>query len=137
VLALLGPSRLWEVDVVAHAINWLETPDAGSIQADSTHSFGTTRGAPRWADSELARMRAGKIGIGISHFRASWPHLSVMAILPERPDSRAEAQQEGGCHEEAIGTAGQGRPAGQAICILLACPVWAEAAGRYCQKPLA
>ncbi|MGY8812394.1 MAG: amino acid ABC transporter ATP-binding protein [Pseudomonadales bacterium] len=81
VLCLLGPSGCGK-STLLRCINWLETPDAGSIRLNSKR-FGIHKGGAKMGDSDLARMRA-RIGMVFQHF-ALWPHLSVIGNIIESP----------------------------------------------------
>jgi polar amino acid transport system ATP-binding protein len=81
VLCLLGPSGCGK-STLLRCINWLETPDAGSIRLNSKR-FGIHKGGAKMGDADLARMRA-RIGMVFQHF-ALWPHLSVIGNIIESP----------------------------------------------------
>jgi polar amino acid transport system ATP-binding protein len=97
VLCLLGPSGCGK-STLLRCINWLETPDAGSIRLNSTR-FGIHKGGAKMGDSELARMRA-KIGMVFQHF-ALWPHLSVIGNITESP-IHVQKRNKKEVHEEAM-----------------------------------
>lgn len=97
VLCLLGPSGCGK-STLLRCMNWLETPDAGSIRLNSQR-FGAHKGGAKMNDSNLARMRA-RIGMVFQHF-ALWPHLSVIGNIVESP-IHVQKRDKKEAHEEAM-----------------------------------
>lgn len=97
VLCLLGPSGCGK-STLLRCINWLETPDAGSIRLNSKR-FGAHKGGARIGDAELAQMRS-RIGMVFQHF-ALWPHLTVLGNIMEAP-VHVQRRNRKEVHDEAI-----------------------------------
>jgi polar amino acid transport system ATP-binding protein len=95
-VCVLGPSGSGK-STLLRCLNWLETPDSGTVTLSGARLGLKPGGNIRMSDAELARMRT-RIGFVFQHF-ALWPHLTalqnVMAApvhVQKRP--RAEARDE-------------------------------------------
>lgn len=74
-ICLLGPSGCGK-STLLRCINWLETPDAGSIHVTGVRMGVRDNGVVKMNDQDLSQMRA-RIGMVFQSF-ALWPHLSVL-----------------------------------------------------------
>ena len=74
-VCLLGPSGCGK-STLLRCINWLEVPDAGSIQVAGVRMGVRDNGVVKMNDHDLSQMRA-RIGMVFQSF-ALWPHLSVL-----------------------------------------------------------
>ena len=81
-VCLLGPSGCGK-STLLRCINWLETPDAGSIHISGKRMGVRDNTSIKMSDGDLAQMRA-KIGMVFQHF-ALWPHLTVIENVMEAP----------------------------------------------------
>jgi polar amino acid transport system ATP-binding protein len=81
-VCLLGPSGCGK-STLLRCINWLETPDAGSIHISGKRMGVRDNTSIKMSDADLAQMRA-KIGMVFQHF-ALWPHLTVIENVMEAP----------------------------------------------------
>ena len=82
VVCLLGPSGSGK-STLLRCINWLETPDAGSV-ALAGQQIGMRHGRHvRMADRELAALRT-RMSMVFQHF-ALWPHLTVLENVMSAP----------------------------------------------------
>ena len=81
-ICLLGPSGCGK-STLLRCINWLETPDAGSIHISGKRMGVRDNTRIKMSDMDLAQMRA-KIGMVFQHF-ALWPHLTVIENVMEAP----------------------------------------------------
>jgi polar amino acid transport system ATP-binding protein len=81
-ICLLGPSGCGK-STLLRCINWLETPDAGSVHISGKRMGVRDNTRIKMSDADLARMRA-KIGMVFQHF-ALWPHLTVLENVMEAP----------------------------------------------------
>jgi polar amino acid transport system ATP-binding protein len=81
-ICLLGPSGCGK-STLLRCINWLETPDAGSVHISGKRMGVRDNTRIKMSDADLAQMRA-KIGMVFQHF-ALWPHLSVLENVMEAP----------------------------------------------------
>ncbi|CDY77665.1 ABC transporter ATP-binding protein [Caballeronia glathei] len=81
-VCLLGPSGCGK-STLLRCINWLETPDAGSVHVSGRRMGVRDNTSIRMSDADLASMRA-RIGMVFQHF-ALWPHLSVIENVMEAP----------------------------------------------------
>ena len=106
-VCLLGPSGCGK-STLLRCINWLETPDAGSVYLTGRR-MGVREGSSiKMSDAELARARA-RIGMVFQHF-ALWPHLTVLGNVMEAPlhvlhRPRAEVEAEAMALLERVGMA--------------------------------
>ena len=82
VVCLLGPSGSGK-STLLRCINWLETPDAGSV-ALAGQPIGMRHGRHvRMADRELSALRT-RMSMVFQHF-ALWPHLTVLENVMSAP----------------------------------------------------
>ncbi|MDQ7976941.1 amino acid ABC transporter ATP-binding protein [Paraburkholderia sp. SARCC-3016] len=81
-ICLLGPSGCGK-STLLRCINWLETPDAGSVHISGKRMGVRDNTRIKMSDADLAQMRA-KIGMVFQHF-ALWPHLTVLENVMEAP----------------------------------------------------
>jgi polar amino acid transport system ATP-binding protein len=81
-ICLLGPSGCGK-STLLRCINWLETPDAGSVHISGKRMGVRDNTRIKMSDADLAGMRA-KIGMVFQHF-ALWPHLTVLENVMEAP----------------------------------------------------
>jgi polar amino acid transport system ATP-binding protein len=80
-VCVLGPSGSGK-STMLRCINWLETPDAGSVRLLGQH-VGVRPNGHRMSDHELASIRS-QIGMVFQNF-ALWPHLTVLENIVEAP----------------------------------------------------
>ncbi len=81
-LCILGPSGSGK-STLLRCLNWLETPDAGSVMLGGEPIGMLPGGNVRMSDAELSRMRT-RIGFVFQHF-ALWPHLTVLGNVAAAP----------------------------------------------------
>jgi polar amino acid transport system ATP-binding protein len=81
-VCMLGPSGSGK-STVLRCINWLETPDAGSIYLKDERVGVHLDGKKPMSDKELSRIRA-RMGMVFQSF-ALWPHLSVLQNVMAAP----------------------------------------------------
>ncbi len=81
-VCILGPSGSGK-STLLRCINWLETPDAGTVKLGGERIGVREGGHVRMSDAELSRMRT-RIGFVFQHF-ALWPHLSVLGNIMAAP----------------------------------------------------
>jgi polar amino acid transport system ATP-binding protein len=97
-VCILGPSGSGK-STLLRCLNWLETPDSGTVVLSRERLGMLPGGNIRMGDAALARMRT-RIGFVFQHF-ALWPHLTAIQnvmVAPlhvqrrPRDDVRAEAE---------------------------------------------
>ncbi|CAB3746475.1 Octopine permease ATP-binding protein P [Paraburkholderia solisilvae] len=81
-ICLLGPSGCGK-STLLRCVNWLETPDAGSVHISGKRMGVRDNTRIKMSDADLAQMRA-KIGMVFQHF-ALWPHMTVIENVMEAP----------------------------------------------------
>jgi polar amino acid transport system ATP-binding protein len=96
-VCVLGPSGSGK-STLLRCLNWLETPDSGTVVLSRERLGVLPGGHHRMSDAQLARMRT-RIGFVFQHF-ALWPHLTAIenvmvaplhVLKRPRDDVRAEA----------------------------------------------
>jgi polar amino acid transport system ATP-binding protein len=97
-VCILGPSGSGK-STLLRCLNWLETPDSGTVTLSRERLGMLPGGNVRMGDAALARMRT-RIGFVFQHF-ALWPHLTAIqnvmvaplhVLRRPRDEVRAEAE---------------------------------------------
>jgi polar amino acid transport system ATP-binding protein len=97
-VCILGPSGSGK-STLLRCLNWLETPDSGTVVLSGERLGMLPGGNIRMGDAALARMRT-RIGFVFQHF-ALWPHLTAIqnvmvaplhVLRRPRDEARAEAE---------------------------------------------
>ena len=81
-VCILGPSGSGK-STLLRCLNWLETPDHGTVTLSGERVGLMTGGKARMNDAALARMRT-RIGFVFQHF-ALWPHLTAIQNVMVAP----------------------------------------------------
>ncbi len=81
-VCVLGPSGSGK-STLLRCVNWLETPDSGTVRLSGERIGLVTGGNVRMSDAALAGMRT-RIGFVFQHF-ALWPHLTAIQNVMVAP----------------------------------------------------